>query len=119
MGHLTQLFTTGRLGEVKSEAARMINDPKYQFFDFESELDKAGSNLLKSNRLEEAMFVFTMTSESFPESARIWMRLGETHEKLEDSENAAMAYEKAIQLDSSGETGREAARRLAALKQKQ
>ena len=65
------------------------------------------------------MFVFTMTAESFPESARIWMRLGETHEKLEDSENAAMAYEKAIQLDSSGETGREAARRLAALKQKQ
>ncbi len=118
MGHLTQLFTTGRLGEVKSEAARMINDPKYQFFDFESELDKAGSNLLKSNRLEEAMFVFKMTAESFPESARIWMRLGETHEKLEDSENAAKAYEKAIQLDSSGETGREAARRLATLKQK-
>jgi hypothetical protein len=119
MDHLTELFTSGRVGEVKPEAARMINDPKYTFFDFESELDKVGANLLKGNRLEEAMFVYSMTSEFFPESARIWIGFGEVHEKQGDSESAIRAYEKAVELDPTGEAGREASKRLSALKQKQ
>lgn len=118
MDHLTALFTTGRVAEVKSEAARMIADPNYQFFDFESELDKVGSNLLKSNRLEEAMFVYSMTSEFFPESSRIWMNFGAVHEKLGDSKSAVLAYEKAVELDPSGESGKEAAKRLTSLKEK-
>lgn len=119
MNHLTALFTSGRVAEVKSEAARMIKDPNYKFFDFESELDKAGSNLLNGNLLEEALFVYSMTSEFFPKSSRIWRKLGEVHEKLEDSENAVKAYEKAIELDPSGDAGREAVNRLNILKQKQ
>jgi hypothetical protein len=119
MDHLTQLFTSGRVQEVKVEAARMIKDPNYRFFDFESKLEQAGSNLLKSNRLEEALFVYSMTSEFFPESAEIWVRLGETHEKLEDFTRAAYAYEKALELDPEGSAGQEGARRLDTLEQKQ
>ena len=119
MDHLTQLFTSGRAQEVKSEAARMIQDPKYTFFDFESKLNEAGSKLLKSNRLEEALFVYSMTSEFFPASARTWVGLGETHEKLEDSERAQDAYKKALELAPEGQAGREGANRLKTLKQKQ
>ena len=119
MDHLTQLFTSGRAQEVKSEAARMIQDPKYTFFDFESKLNEAGAKLLKSNRLEEALFVYSMTSEFFPASARTWVGLGETHEKLEDSERAQDAYKKALELAPEGQAGREGANRLKTLKQKQ
>lgn len=117
MDHLTQLFTSGRAQEVKSEAAKMIQDPKYTFFDFESKLNEAGAKLLKSNRLEEALFVYSMTSEFFPGSPRTWVGLGETQEKLEDSKGAAFAYKKAVELDPEGTAGREAARRLKTLKQ--
>ncbi|TNF73478.1 MAG: tetratricopeptide repeat protein [Bacteroidetes bacterium] len=65
------------------------------------------------------MFVYSMTSEFFPESARIWIGLGEVHEKQGDSESAIRAYEKAVELDPTGEAGREASKRLSALKQKQ
>jgi tetratricopeptide (TPR) repeat protein len=119
MDHLTQLFTSGRIEQVKTEAARMLKDPNYKFFNFEAALDKAGSNLLESNRLEEALFVYSMTSELLPESPKIWVRLGEAHEKLDDLEQAAQAYERAMELDPEGAAGREGAERLKALRQKQ
>lgn len=119
MDHLTQLFTSGRIEEVKTEAVRMFKDPNYRFFDFESALDKAGYNLLNNNRLEEALFVYSMTSELLPESAKIWVRLGETHEKMDDLAKAAQAYTKAVELDPEGATGREGAERLNALQEKQ
>lgn len=119
MNHLTQLFTSGKAGEVKSEAARMIKDPNYAFYDFEAAFDKTGSNLLKSNRLDESLFVYTMTSEFFPESPWIWIRLGETHQKLGNMEKAAWAYEKASELNPSGEAGREGLKRLSLLQEKQ
>ncbi len=112
MNHLTQLFTSGRVAEVKSEAERMIADPRYQFFDFETELEKAGHNLLQSKQLKEAMFVYSMTAEFFPDSPGLWLGLGETHEKLKDPAKAVQAYKRAVALDPEGEVGREAGRRL-------
>ena len=108
MGHLTHLFTTGRIEEVQSEAARMISDPNYAFFDFESELDKAGDNLLKSNRLKESSFVYSMTSGFFPESPRIWKQLGEVQYEMGDMEAATKALNKAMELDPEGDEGRAA-----------
>ena len=119
MDHLTQLFTSGKVQEVKSEAARMIKDPNYMFFDFESELEEAGHNLLQSKQLKEALFVYSMTAEFYPQSPGTWLGLGKTHEKLNDPERAVYAYKKAVELDPSGEAGREGAERLKALKPKQ
>ncbi|MEJ2585426.1 MAG: tetratricopeptide repeat protein [Robiginitalea sp.] len=113
MEHLTQLFTSGKVEAVKTEAARMIKDPNYKFFDFESVLDKTGTKLLKSNQLQEALFIYSMISEFFPDSPWIWIRYGETHQKLGDLQKASRAYQKAVALDPSGEAGMEAAKRLA------
>ena len=87
--------------------------------DFESKLEKAGNNLLNSKQLKEALFVYSMTAEFYPESPGVWLGLGETHEKLNDLERAAFAYRKSFELDPSGEAGREGAERLKALKSKQ
>ena len=116
MNHLTQLFTTGRVAEVKSEAARMIGDPNYAFFDFKAAFDTVGGNLLKSNRLEEALFVLGMSSEFFPEDPWIWVRLGEVHQKMGAPEKAISAFNKALELDPSGEAGKEAKRQISTLK---
>ncbi len=42
MEHLTQLFMAGKLEEVKSEAARLVNDDRYRHYDFESQFNCAG-----------------------------------------------------------------------------
>ena len=42
MAYLTQLFMDGKYEEVKKEAGRMVNDPIYQFVDFESQFNRAG-----------------------------------------------------------------------------
>jgi hypothetical protein len=52
MDHLTELFTSGKVDQVKPAAARMISDPNYAFYNFEQAFDKTAFNLLRDNRLE-------------------------------------------------------------------
>ena len=117
MGHLTQLFTTGKVEQVQAEAARMIADPNYAFYDFEVELDKAGANLLNSKRYEEALYVYAMTAGFFPESPKIWNGMGQVHAKMGNAEEAKSAFSKAMELDPDGEEGRKAAAHLKKLTQ--
>lgn len=117
MGHLTQLFTSGRIEEVKTEAARMIQDPNYAFFDFEAELDQVGYNLLKRRSFEEAAFVYSLISGYFPESPHLWNRLGEAQWKMGNTEAAEASLKKALELDPTGEEGRIARELLQQLKE--
>ena len=105
MAHLTRLFTEGKAEAVQSEAARMIADPSYRFFDFEVKFDEAADNLFKSNRLDEAFFVAEMNAGFFPESARVWLRKGEVLLKKEQITAASEALKKAVSLDPKGPVG--------------
>ena len=116
MDYLTQLFTTGQVEKVQTEAARMINDPNYVFFDFKAAFDKAGSNLLQSNRLKESAFVYKMTSEFYPDSPHIWNQLAKVHWKMGDGEGAEKALEKVLDLDPEGDEGQLARELLATIK---
>lgn len=112
MAHLTRLFTGGETAAVRSEAARMIADPNYSFFDFEVKFDEAADNLFKSNRLDEAMFVAEMNVGFFPESARTWLRKGEILQKKELLQEASEAFREAVSLDPDGPVGARAAELL-------
>ena len=105
MGHLTQLFMAGKIDEVQSEAARLVKDTRYRFFDFESQFNQAGYNLLGGGQLEPAMFIFRMNTELFPKSANAWDSLGEAHWKAKKTDEAISYYKKAIELDPDGGVG--------------
>jgi hypothetical protein len=77
MQYLTNLYMAGDMEKVQSEAMRMVSDPMYRFFDFESELNKAGYNLLSSSQYEEAIFIFSFITQLFPDSANAWDSLAE------------------------------------------
>jgi tetratricopeptide (TPR) repeat protein len=117
MDYLTQLFTSGKVDEVKPAAAKMVSDPNYAFYNFEQAFDKTGSNLLKSKQLEEAFFVYSMNAEFFPEHARVWNGMGDVYTQMGDLQKGREAYEKAIQLDPEGPEGEKARTRVLALKQ--
>ncbi len=105
MEHLTNLFTAGKYGEVKSEAKKMVQDPKYRFFNFEEQFNRAGYNLLGGNQMQGALFVFELNAELFPDSANAWDSLAEAYMKMNKNDMATKYYQKAIEMDPDGPTG--------------
>lgn len=113
MGHLTRLFMDGKYEELQKDATRFVNDPVYNFVDFEDEFNQAGYNLLGSDQKEGALMVFEMNAKLFPNSANAWDSLAEGYWKSGNKEKAKEFYKKAIQLDPSGATGDNARKMLA------
>lgn len=113
MGHMTNLFTTGQIEKLQEDAKKMVSDPAYKFFDFEGEFNKAGYNLLNSGRTQEAVFVFKMITDLFPNSANAWDSLAEGMWKAGDTEKAKALYQKAISMDPDGSVGENAKKMLA------
>ncbi|RLD27832.1 MAG: hypothetical protein DRI70_04165 [Bacteroidetes bacterium] len=115
MRYMTELYMAGEMEKLESEAFRMVNDTKYRFFDFESELNKAGYNMLGSGMHEEAITVFGFVTKLFPESANAWDSLAEGHLEAGLKEEAIELYNKAISMDPEGPTGRNAKKMLKAI----
>lgn len=101
MGHLTRLFTQGAIQEVQSEAARMIADPNYAYFDFKSKFEEAASNLLESNSVEEAYFVSSMVTGFYPEAPSAWLLHGRILQAKGEGEKARESLKKVISLGGS------------------
>jgi tetratricopeptide (TPR) repeat protein len=105
LNYFTTLYTSGKADQIQAEAARMLADPAYEFFDFEDEFNKVGYEFLADLVFEEALFIFKMNTDLFPESANAWDSLAEAYWKSGDSIKAIELYKKAISLDPEGETG--------------
>ncbi|MBT8321639.1 MAG: tetratricopeptide repeat protein, partial [Eudoraea sp.] len=112
MKYFRNLFTSGKLELLQTEVVRMMQDPAYRFFNFEGEFNKAGYDLLQGKRFEEAIHVFTMTAQLFPESANAWDSLAEAYWKSGAIEKAKEYYHKAISLDPDGNTAENSRRML-------
>lgn len=112
MAYLTGFYERGETEKLYSEAKRMVNDPNYNFFDFEGQFNQVGYNLMGRKMMEPAMYIFQMNAEFFPESANAWDSLGEIHWNMKQKEKAIEFYEKAVSLDPNGETGANAKKML-------
>jgi len=94
-----------------------VQDPKYRFFNFEGEFNEAGYNLLNASMVEEAIYVFTMNAQLFPDSANCWDSLAESYWKAGDLAKAEEYYNKAIQMDPQGRIGENARTMLKKMKE--
>jgi tetratricopeptide (TPR) repeat protein len=112
MEYITELFTTGQIDKLQSEAIRMVQDPRYAFFDFEGKLNEAGDNLLKSQRVQESIFALTLTSQLFPKSAITQLNLGTAYKKAGDPTKARECLQNAAALDQEGKIGKMAERMI-------
>ncbi len=115
MAHITNLFMAGEIETLKSETSRMAKDPKYQFFDFEGQFNRAGYNMLGSGQHENAIFVFQLITDMYPDSANAWDSLAEGYLKAGNTEKATEYYNKAIAMDPDGPTGRNAKEMLGSI----
>lgn len=102
VAYLRGLFEAKKLDEVKSEAARLVNDPRYKFVNFEEQFNQIGYNLLRREQLEPAFFVLQLNTQLFPKSANVYDSFAEVNWKMGKKEEAIKFYKKAIELDPIG-----------------
>lgn len=97
----------------------MVKDPSYDFFDFETEISKAGLHLVNSGRMEgvqAAIGILSFVTQLFPNSANSWKNLAQAYAKAGDTKKAIELLEKTIALDLNGEIGKSAREMLRQIK---
>jgi tetratricopeptide (TPR) repeat protein len=77
-------------------------------FDFgEGTLNAFGYSLMGEDKPVDAVAVFRLNVEQYPESANAWDSLGEGYLAAGDSERAMESYEKSLELDPENANARE------------
>ncbi|WP_298421179.1 tetratricopeptide repeat protein [uncultured Kordia sp.] len=119
MQHIRELYMAGDVEKLASEIVKMIQDPRYVFFDFETELSKSGHRMLSTNRpgeIKGAIQVFSFVSQLFPNSPNAWKNLAESYLKAGYTDKASDLLKKTISLDSDGAIGKAAKEMLMTIK---
>lgn len=78
----------------------------------ERELNAIGYELLNQERLTDAVLVFRLNVDVYPESANVYDSYAEALMKSGDSEGAIRNYKKSLELNPENENAREMLRRL-------
>ncbi|WP_299896685.1 tetratricopeptide repeat protein [uncultured Aquimarina sp.] len=115
MEYITQLYITGQGAKLAQVLPQMVQDPRYAFCDFETELNKKGNILLESGRMAEvqgSIQVFSMIMQMYPNSAMTYKNLGRAYLKVGDIKKATELLNKAISLDTDGEHAKAAKKTL-------
>jgi hypothetical protein len=73
----------------------------------ETSINALGYELLNSSRIADAIDVFRLNVEVFPNSSNVYDSLGEAYMKEGDSENAIVNYKRSLELDPGNENAEE------------
>jgi len=98
MAYFRQLFTEGKLEQLKIDSNRIIGDPKYQHINFEGEFSQVGQMLLDQQQYQPAAFVFGTFVERFPKNPVFWEGLGTALKAIGQTQQAEEAFAKAKSL---------------------
>jgi len=82
---------------------RSASAPNYNFD--EDELNALGYQLLKANKVNEAIRIFQLNVEAYPKSANTYDSLGEAYMDAGDKVQAVAFYEKSLQLNPKNANG--------------
>ena len=77
-------------------------------FDFgENVLNMFGYRLLEQGKAADAVAIFQLNAEQFPESANVWDSLGEGYLAAGDRERSIESYEKSLALDPENDNAKQ------------
>lgn len=74
-------------------------DPGHAAVNTELPINGLGYQLMNGGNLEAAIRVFTLNTESYPQSANVWDSLGEAHMNAGETAKAIANYEKSLALN--------------------
>lgn len=76
-------------------------------FDFgEGSLNMLGYAMLNAGNAADAIEIFRLNAEQYPDSANVWDSLGEAYLAADDEARSIEAYEKSLELDPENENAR-------------
>ncbi|MDQ3020739.1 MAG: serine hydrolase [Bacteroidota bacterium] len=78
---------------------------KTEYYADENEINLMGYNLLNDGKIDDAIEVFKLNVENFPDSFNVYDSLGEAYMKKGDKELAIKNYKKSIELNPQNEGG--------------
>lgn len=105
-------FEAGNLAVVKAKLIEFRKDPANEFVSVEAELNAAGYRLMAAQRIEQAIELFKLNTELYPDSANVFDSLGEALANAGKREEAIKAYERALLLSPNYPSAVEALQRL-------
>ena len=105
-------FEAGNIAAVKAKLIEFRKDSANEFVSVEAELNAAGYRLMAAQRIEQAIEIFKLNTELYPESANAFDSYGEALANAGKREEAIKAYEKALQINPDFPSSRDAWRRL-------
>ena len=111
MDYIRSLYDTNQLEKLATEIPKMIQDPKYSFFDFESELIKSGNQVSNYNP-QASVQIFSFLTRLFPNSIIALKGLGENYLKIGSNKEGKQILEKVIAMDKNGEIAKQAKKLL-------
>jgi hypothetical protein len=78
----------------------------------ESDMNTFGYSLLRKKQVNEAIEVFKLNVEAYPQSANVYDSLGEAYLLRGDKEQAIENYRKSLELDPKAENAKEVLKKL-------
>jgi len=87
-------------------------NPQRRFINTESPMNQFGYSLLGAKRIDEAIEIFKLNVEFYPNSANVYDSLGDAYQAAGRKEEAIKAYEKALSIDPNYASSAENLRRL-------
>ena len=94
-----ELLTAGRLAEAAEGYKQIKKERPLNAAIQEARLNDLGYSLLRDKRIDEAIAVFKINVELYPQSSNVYDSLGEAYLASGDKEKAAVNYKKSLELD--------------------
>ena len=78
-----------------------VADPANAYLNVEAVVNSFGYRLMGMHRLDQAIEIFKLNTEAYPQSGNVWDSLGEAYMNKGNKELAIKNYEKSLELDPS------------------
>jgi tetratricopeptide (TPR) repeat protein len=108
-----ELLRAGKLAEAVEGYKKIKREKPLNGAVQEARLNDLGYSLLREKRLAEAIAVFKVNTELYPQSANVYDSLGEAYLANGDKELAAANYKKSLELDPKNQNAASVLKKLA------
>lgn len=96
---LLETYTARGLARVTAQYALLKRDSSAVYSAGEAQLNTLGYKVLQQGHLDDAIAIFKLNVDAFPQSGNVYDSLGEAYLRKGDRANALANYEKAFGLD--------------------
>jgi hypothetical protein len=109
---IAEASTQNDIVEFSKKYREFKTNPKNKYTDTEAQTNRFGYVLMQKQKANEAIEVFKLNAESYPESANVHDSLGDAYQAAGKKDEAIKSYEKALSIDPKYPSALDALKKL-------